>query len=159
MTLSFKTEQYCPDLKVTIPVYAIGQKRTLGTHLANQVSFQFSNNFSTAIKQAQRLPSDSSELWYCIPGMPRAPSAAKLLQYWFFMLYVIQFQYNRLRYEPALTAAIFSLLPFLRENNFYKTRREHQHLQSLYQISLLWYSSGRAAINDYTLPNSNTRCE
>ena len=54
--------------------------------------------------------------------VPHASSAAKLLQYWFF---VLQVSVQETTYDPGLTAARFSLFPSLRENVFHKTRRGH----------------------------------
>ena len=36
--------------------------------------------------------------------IPRAPTAAKLLRYLFFVLYVLQFQYNELLYSRAFAS-------------------------------------------------------
>ena len=83
-------------------------------------------HFPTAVRQAQRLPTVSSKLWYCICLLlPRRQQS--FYSTVFSCLKKFKFQYNGLRFEPAHTAARFSLLRSLikgRENIFHMTRHE-----------------------------------
>ena len=63
--------------------------------------------------------------------MPAPTTAAKLLQYWFFVLCrKFKFQYNGLEYEPALTAVLLQSL-IQGKVIFENTRREHYYSKSV----------------------------